>query len=257
MIDKVWSTILAPLLAILLVVSIPVGTFAAEEDPLESFNRKMHVFNDTADTYVLRPLAKGYRAVTPQPVERSISRVFANLLEVNSAFNSVLQAKFGKAAHHGGRFLINSTLGVAGLFDVAAPMGLVRVDGEDFGQTLAVWGVGPGPYVVLPLLGPSTLRDAPSRYIDTFLDPINTLDHVPTRNTIHGTSVLSSRAGLLDAEELMSGDKYIFMRDVYLQRRAYLINDGILTDDFDDDFGDYGDFDEMDEGQGTDSEYDF
>ncbi|MCK9469675.1 MAG: VacJ family lipoprotein [Porticoccaceae bacterium] len=258
MIDKVLSTILAPLLVVLLAASLPVDAFAADEDPLEPLNRKIHVFNDTADTYVLRPLAKGYRAVTPQPVERSISRVFANLLEVNSTFNSILQAKFGKAAHHGGRFLINSTVGLVGLFDVADTMGLPRIEGEDFGQTLAVWGVGSGPYVVLPLLGPSTLRDAPSRYVDTFLDPINTMDHVPTRNTVHGTKVLSGRAGLLDAEEMISGDRYTFMRNVYLQRRAYLINDGLILDEFDDfdDFDDYDDFEAQDEGQGADSEYD-
>lgn len=249
MIDKMLSTILAPALAALLVASVPVTAFAVDSDPLEPINRKIHTFNDKADTYVLRPLAKGYRTVTPQPVERSISRFFGNLMEVNSTFNSVLQAKFGKAAHHGGRFLINSTVGVLGFFEVAEPMGLERIDGEDFGQTLAVWGVGSGPYIVIPFLGPSTLRDGPSRYVDTFLDPVLTMDHVPTRNTVQGVSVISGRASLLDAEALISGDKYSFMRDAYLQRRAYLINDGVLSDDFEDDFGDdfYDEFDELEE----------
>lgn len=249
MIGKVLSKFSAPLVMTFL-AALPVAAATSDTDPLESFNRKIYAFNDTADTYVLRPLAKGYRAVTPQPVEKSISRAFDNLLEVNSAFNSVLQAKFGKAAQHSGRFLLNSTLGLAGLIEVAEPIGLPRIDGEDFGQTLAVWGVGSGPYLVLPLLGSSTLRDAPSRYVDSFLDPVMTVDHVPTRNTIRGTDLLSTRAELLDAEQLISGDPYVFRREIYFQRRAYLISDGGLSDDFGDDYESYED-------QDTDSNYDF
>ncbi len=245
-IDKGLTTYLAAWAITCLLVISPAVVAESDQDPFEGFNRAIFAFNDTADTYVMRPLAKGYQAITPRPVERSISTFFSNLLEVNSAFNSVLQAKFGKAAHHSGRFLINSTLGVAGLFDVAEHMGLERIDGEDFGQTLGVWGVGSGPYLMLPFLGPSTLRDAPSRYLDTFLDPINQVDDVRTRNTLHGVSLLSTRAELLQAEELISGDPYVFMREVYLQRRAYLISDGELEDDFGDDF-----YDDLD------SEYDF
>jgi phospholipid-binding lipoprotein MlaA len=237
--------------AVMAVLACPLLAEAegSDEDPLEGFNRAVFAFNDVADSYLISPVARGYRAVTPDPVEQSVYRIFVNASEVNSAFNSLLQAKLGKAARHSGRFLINTTLGIGGLIDVADPMGIPRDEPEDFGQTLGVWGVGSGPYLVLPLLGPSTLRDTPTRYVDSFLEPVNYIEHVPTRNTVHGVDLLSTRAELLKADKLISGDKYVFTREVYLQRRAYLISDGVFEDDFGDD--DYGDFD----GQDFDSEY--
>lgn len=234
---------------IVAMLALPLATAAqtSDEDPFESFNRAVFKFNDTADTYVLRPVAKGYRAVTPDPVEKAISRVFSNLGEINSVANSLLQGKFDKAGRHTARFLINTTLGIAGVFDVADPAGLPKINGEDFGQTLATWGVGSGPYLVLPLLGSSTVRDTPTRYLDSLLDPVFQVDHVPTRNSILGTGLLSGRAELLQAEKLISGDKYLFTREVYLQRRAYLINDGAFIDDFDDAYEDFDDLDWGDE----------
>ncbi|TQV78705.1 VacJ family lipoprotein [Exilibacterium tricleocarpae] len=208
-------------------------------DPWEGFNRSMFAFNDGVDTYFLKPVAKGYRAITPDPVENSVSNVFGNLLEIRNVINDVLQWKWGKAGNDSGRFLINSTIGIAGLFDVAAKMGLERNDGEDFGQTLATWGVGSGPYLVLPLFGPSNVRDGLSFPIDAFSDPIRYIDHVPTRNSINGVQLISTRAGLLQAESLISGDKYVFFRDAFLQRREYLILDGEVEDDFGEDFEDY------------------
>lgn len=206
------------------------------QDPWEGFNRKVFVFNDTLDTYALKPVAKGYRAVTPDPVEDGISRMFSNLGEIVNVLNDVLQGKFSQAGNDTGRFLVNTTVGLVGFFDVAKDFGMPKSDGEDFGQTLGVWGVNDGPYVVLPLLGPSTLRDAPARFVDHLVNPVNEIDDIPTRNTIYGVDVVSTRADLLKAEELIKGDKYSFIRDVYLQRREYLLNDG----DVEDDFGEYG-----------------
>ncbi len=208
-------------------------------DPFEAYNRTMFTFNDYADRYVLKPAAQGYRLVTPDPVEHSVLRVFDNVGEVVNVANDLLQGKFAQAGNDTGRLLINSTLGLVGIFDVAADMGLDKSEGEDFGQTLGKWGVGSGPYLIIPFLGASTLRDGPSRFVDSFVNPINTLDHVPTRNTITATDLLTTRATFLDAEELISGDKYTFTRDVYLQRRAYLVSDGQFDDSFGDDYGDY------------------
>jgi len=161
--------------------------------------------------------------------------MFSNLGEVLNIVNDVLQGKIGQAGNDTGRLFLNSTFGIAGFFDVARHAGLEKSDGEDFGQTFATWGVGEGAYVVLPFLGPSTLRDAPGLLLDSVFDPIGEIDHVPTRNQVYGTKVLSTRAGLLEAEKLVKGDKYTFIRDVYLQRRQFLVNDGEVEDDFGDD----------------------
>lgn len=237
--------------ALLLMLVVPMALAQDEVyDPLESWNRGVFAFNETADQYLLRPAAKGYRAITPDPIEKGIERIFSNLAEVPRAVNGLLQGRFGQAANDSGRFLINSTIGLVGFFDVASEMGLKKHDGADFGQTLGKWGVGGGPYLVLPFLGPSTLRDGPARYVDTVLNPQWHIDDTRTRNVLMGMRLLSTRAQLLDAESLISGDKYIFMRDVYLQRRAYLIGDGEAVDTFGDDFGDFGDFD--DEPAGSD-----
>jgi len=204
-------------------------------DPFEGYNRLMFSFNDKADRWVLKPVAKGYRYVTPNFFERGVTRVFSNLGEVLNIVNDLLQGKVGQAGNDGGRLLINSTIGIAGFFDVAKHAGLEKSDGEDFGQTFGVWGIGEGAYVVLPFFGPSTLRDAPGLVLDSVFNPVGEIDHVPTRNQLYGVQVVSGRAGLLDAEKLIKGDKYTFIKDVYLQRRHFLINDGDVEDDFGDD----------------------
>ncbi len=204
-------------------------------DPLESYNRVMFSFNDKADRWVLKPIAEGYRYVMPDFFERGVSRMFSNLGEVLNVANDLLQGKVGQAGNDGGRLLINSTVGIAGFFDVAKYAGLEKSDGEDFGQTFGAWGVGEGAYVVLPFFGPSTLRDAPSLVLDSVFNPIGDVDHVPTRNQLYGTRVTSARADLLKAEKLVKGDRYTFVRDVYLQRRQFLVNDGEVEDDFGDD----------------------
>lgn len=218
-------------IALILPLSV-VATESRDHDPLEGFNRAMFRFNDAADRWALKPIARGYRTITPDPVERSVARMFGNLGEVLNIVNDMLQGKVGQAGNDSGRLIINSTIGLIGIFDVAELWGLPKSDGEDFGQTFATWGVGQGPYLVLPFFGPSTFRDAPGKALDSFLNPIGYVDHIPTRNQLHGANIISDRAVLLEAEKLIKGDKYSFIRDVYLQRRDYLINDGQVEDDF-------------------------
>ena len=184
------------------------------------------------DKYFLKPVTKGYKYVTPDFVEDRVSSFFSNLLELGNIFNAILQGKGKDAAHYSGRFLFNTTFGIAGLFDVANEMGLEKTDSEDFGQTLGAWGVGSGPYIVLPFLGPSTLRDGLGLPVDAYTDPVTHLDHVPTRNALTFTEIVDTRAKLLSSEELISGDRYVFIRDAYLQRREYLVKDGEVEDTF-------------------------
>ncbi|MCR8923551.1 VacJ family lipoprotein [Dasania sp. GY-MA-18] len=213
-------------------------------DPWEGLNRKVFVFNDNADHYVLAPVARGYRAVTPDPVETGIRNVFSNLLEITTIANDLLQLEFAQAGADTGRFLINSTVGLLGIFDVASKVGLEKHD-QDFGLTLASWGLGSGPYVVLPLVGPSTLRDSAGIVVDSASsDYMNELEHVPTRNQVKALQIVNVRAGLLKAEELVSGDRYVFIRDAYLQRRDAAAGVEPQDDGFgDEDFESFDDWD--------------
>lgn len=210
-----------------------------ERDSWEGLNRKIFVFNETLDKYALKPVAEGYRWITPDPVEDGVSNVFSNLWELTTIANDLLQFKFGQAASDTGRFLVNSTVGLLGIFDVASHMGLEKHQ-EDFGQTLGYWGVESGPYIVAPLFGPFTIRDGFGRIIDGVgTDVVGYIDDVPTRNQLYGTRVVNDRAGLVEAEKLITGDRYTFIRNAYLQRRDYLVNDGVVEDDFgEDDFDD-------------------
>lgn len=210
---------------------LPTLGQAAEQDPWESVNRPIFRFNDTVDTYALKPLAQGYRKVTPQFLEDGVHNVFSNVGDVGNLVNNLLQGKVHDAGVDTSRLLLNTTIGVLGFFDVGSRMGLQRSD-EDFGQTLGAWGVGSGPYVVLPLLGPSSLRDAPSRIPDSLLTPYPYMDHVPTRNVTRAVNIVDIRASLLDAERMISGDKYIFIRNAYLQNREFRVRDGDVEDDF-------------------------
>ncbi len=236
-------------MAVMALLSVSAGVMAEDAsdsknpaDPWEGFNRGVFAFNDTVDGAVLKPLTKGYKAVTPDVVETGVSNVFSNLGEVGNIVNGLLQFKLGQASNDTGRLLVNSTFGLAGLFDVAKHMGLEKGTGEDFGQTLAAWGVESGPYIVLPLLGPSTIRDGVGLPADSYLNPVSHIDHVPTRNTAYGAGLLDTRSSLLGAESAISGDRYSFIRDAYLQRREYLINDGAVEDDFGADLDDDEDF---------------
>lgn len=227
-----WIARLSGLVALVGLSLLPAMSQAAsEEDPWESFNRPIFRFNDTVDTYALKPVAQGYRAVTPQFLEDGVHNVFGNIGDVGNLANNLLQGKLHNAGVDTGRLIFNTTFGLLGFFDVAKHMGLRKND-EDFGQTLGVWGLNSGPYLVIPFLGPSTVRDATGRVPDSFLTPYPYIDHVPTRNVTRGVQVVDTRANLLQAERLISGDKYIFIRNAYLQSREFKVKDGQVEDDF-------------------------
>lgn len=205
--------------------------FSESEDPWEPVNRAIFTFNDTLDRWALKPLATGYRNLTPDVVEDSVHNVFRNLGEVSNLANNILQFKLHDAGVDTARFFFNTTFGVLGIFDVATKMGLQR-NAEDFGQTLGAWGVKSGPYVVLPLLGPSTVRDTVALYPDSFTSQYRYINDVPARNSIFALNVVDSRASLLIAERLIAGDKYRFVRNAFLQNREFKVLDGNVVDDF-------------------------
>ncbi len=209
----------------------PLAAQAADEDPWAGFNRGVFKFNDTLDTYTLKPLAKGYQYVTPQFVQDGVHNFFQNIGDVTNLANDVLQAKPRAAGIDTARLIFNTTFGVLGFIDVGTKMGLQRND-EDFGQTLGHWGVGSGPYVVLPLLGPSTVRDAFAKYPDTYTSPYRYVNDVPVRNTALGINLVDTRASLLSAEKMINGDRYIFVRNAFLQNREFKVKDGQVKDDF-------------------------
>jgi phospholipid-binding lipoprotein MlaA len=236
------------LLTTLFTVAVSLGftptSFAKDDprDPWEGFNRKIFVFNDAADRYVLRPVAKGYKTVTPTLVDQSIANFFNNLGELKNFGNDILQAKPGEAGIAASRFLINTTVGVLGMFDVAAHLGLDR-NSEDFGQTLAVWGFKESPYLVIPFLGPSTLRDGFGRAVDTLSSANRAFDPEAVSYGMTALDLIQLRSTLLDSDSLVSGDRYTFFKDAYLQRRAFLINDGAFQDSFGgEDFDTFDDF---------------
>lgn len=198
------------------------------QDPWERFNRTMYNFNDKFDRAVLKPVAKGYRAVTPDPAEKGIGNFFSNLDDVIVIANDIVQFKPLQALSDTGRFLVNSTLGIAGLFDVATPIGLKKHD-EDFGQTLGRWGVGQGPYLVLPFLGSSSVRDGIGLVTDQRINPVREVENSDTRAGLYLLNIVSLRAGLLEAGDIVDEaayDPYIFIRELYLQRRQNLVYDG-------------------------------
>lgn len=216
-----------------------------EYDPLEPLNRGVHQINDVTDRVLLKPVAKGYKAVVPSFARSGVSNFFDNLGTPRSAINNFLQGKPKRGFDDIARFLFNSTLGIGGLVDIASRGGLEEYD-EDFGQTLAVWGVPDGPYIVLPFLGPSTLRDAFVRPADIFADPMYYLDDSTVRDKLVVLNIIDLRTRLLSADRLLedSKDRYITIRESYLQNRNFVIHDGNppMDDDFYDDFED--DFDD-------------
>lgn len=220
------------LTAVCAVISLGVlggcATTNDPRDPLEPINRGVYQFNEGVDTMLLKPAAEVYQAVIPPVARTGVSNVFANINDVVVALNNLLQGKISEALSDVGRVLINTTAGLFGLFDVATPVGLEKHD-EDFGQTLGYWGVGDGPYLVLPLLGPSNLRDTAGRVVDYNTDPVTYIDPSRDRNAVQGLRLISRRAELLNASRLLSVaalDEYEFVRDAYLQRRRNLIHDG-------------------------------
>ena len=223
---------------VLLLLASAHFTFSDEiqkVDPLEDINRVFYELNfNLLDPVIIKPIAIIYDQATPKPVRQVLRNFFSNLDEVPSLVNNALQGKFGQAGNNAGRFLMNTTIGLGGFFDVAKKAGLQPGEDEDFGQTLAVWGVPAGPYVMLPFFGPSTFRDAPSNFVDSLFDPFSYNNRLPVRVAIKGIDLIALRADLLGIDDVISGDEYLFIRDVYLQNREYVISDGAIEDDFDD-----------------------
>lgn len=218
---------------ILLILATGCAT-QSNKDPLESFNRGVYKFNDVADRAVIKPVAKTYKTVTPSPIRKGVSNFFSNLYTVTSVLNNILQLKFSNAFSEAGRFVINSTFGIAGFIDVASMDNIPRLN-EDFGQTLGHWGVGNGAYLVLPLLGPSTLRDATGIIFDGITtDPLtytHNIGEISLHNQLRTAQIIDQRTQLLDATDILDGaslDPYAFLRDAYLQRRASQVQDGLV-----------------------------
>jgi phospholipid-binding lipoprotein MlaA len=209
------------------------GPNANPKDPLEPMNRSVTKFNDTLDDKVLKPVATRYRDYTPQPVQTGVSNFFRNLSDVFSTVNNGLQLKGRDTAESLMRVVVNTTLGIYGIFDVATEIGLQRHP-EDFGQTLGYWGMPDGPYVVLPVFGPSTVRDASTLPLEFSTDFVTKHDVVAERNVAVVARVVDKRASLLQTSELLTGaaiDKYSFTRDSYLQFRRNQVYDGNPPDD--------------------------
>ncbi len=210
------------------------GRTSAGGDPYESFNRKMFAFNDTLDNYVIKPVAQGYKAVVPEPARTCVSNVFGNIDDVWSGVNSCLQGKGNDCFQTVVRVVTNTVFGLGGCIDVASSMPGLERKREDFGQTLAVWGVPSGPYVVLPFFGPSTIRDTGGLIVGSYADPVRLL--IKDDEWFWGVTalrVVSLRADLLDATNLLDQaalDRYSFVRDAYIQRRNNQIYDGLPPD---------------------------
>lgn len=206
----------------------------AEYDPWEPMNRRIHNFNDAFDSVTFEPLAKGYQKIMPEFAERGVHNFSLNLLGPLNIINNFLQGKPGRGTKELGRFLINSTIGIAGFIDVATPMGL-ESSPETFGQTFAVWGIPDGPYVVVPILGPRTLSAAFAIPLDFAADPTFYLDDSTEKWVIYGIRAVDVRMQLFRAEELLedSYDPYLTIRESYLQNRRFRIYDGNPPEDED------------------------
>lgn len=209
--------------------SAPAAQDEETWDPFEPFNRAMFSFNEKFDKWLLKPVAKGYDRVMPRVVQQGVGNFFSNLIQPRVALNDLLQGKFTQSARDTGRFLVNSTVGVLGLVDVAKIIGLEPKE-EDWGQTFAVWGVGDGPYFVWPIIGPRYARDTVGFGFDALSNPVTYVEPPAASWGLWGADIVDTRARFLPAEKVleqaMGDDKYIFIREAYRQRRRNLIYDG-------------------------------
>lgn len=228
-------------------------------DPFENVNRSVYGFNESVDKAVIGPVARGYNQAVPKPARSGVSNFLANANEPVTFVNDILQAKPGRAAETLSRFIINSTVGLAGFIDVAGQSELERHT-EDFGQTLAVWGVPMGPYFVAPLLGPSNLRDTIGGVVDNAFDPLTWIEFglsdldIFLQGGLTGATAIDTRAGLEEAFENLRAqpEPYIALRRAYSNQRRSAISDGIISDDIYDDLPDFDEFDDFDEDDGFD-----
>jgi phospholipid-binding lipoprotein MlaA len=224
--------VLGCLFALSACVTLPPNAPRAPQDPYERWNRGVYKFNDAIDRGVMKPVARAYVHVLPRFARTGVSNFVSNLTTPTVMFNDALQGKGLAALGDLGRFLVNTTAGIGGLFDPASQMGLQRND-EDFGRTLGKWGVHPGPFLELPLLGPSDVRDGPAKIVDIFTYPPTYLTNAYESYGLWGLTFIEERASLLSLDDTLKRtyDPYAFIRDAYLQRRAYLVSDGKAADD--------------------------
>jgi len=223
-------TALARAAAAALTCALGAGCASAPSkvDPLEPMNRALYSVHDALDTALAKPVAEGYEAIVPKFVRTAFSNVFYNIDDLFSAVNGLLQGKLDKAGNDLGRVMTNTLFGLGGLIDVATDAGIERGN-EDFGQTFAVWGFPQGPYLFIPLFGPTTVRDGTGVLVRIAVGPVGYIPDVPLRNSIYGLGYVDLRAQALDAGDLLNQaalDRYTFIRNAYLQRRRYLIYDG-------------------------------
>ncbi len=213
-------------------VPLAAGAATKPNDPLEKLNRATYAFNDALDRMLARPLARAYKAAVPEPARKAVSNFVANINYPLVMLNDGLQGKFKDAGSDLLRLVVNTTIGIGGLFDPATRMGFAAHD-EDFGQTLGKWGVPPGPYLVLPIVGPSDFRDAPARLVDTYTTPYTYAKSKNTEYTLYGLTLLDRRTELLSVDSSLRNafDPYVFVRNAYVARREYLVRDGNVPDD--------------------------
>ena len=221
---------------LLLIVSLLVLSFSAKSQDYDPWMRLNHHFfsvNDYFDQLLVRPIALTYTNVTPRFFQVGVGNVFDNLQDVNVAINDFLQFKIEDGLSDSGRFVVNSTVGIGGILDVATTMGLYRNE-EDFGQTLGVWGFDTGPYVFLPVFGASNLRDSVGMIVDALFNPIRYIENIESRYALYLADELDFRSSLLAYDELIIGDRYLFVREAYIQNREYVVNDGEVINEFGD-----------------------
>ena len=221
---------------LLLIVSLLVLSFSAKSqdyDPWMRLNKHFFSVNDYFDQLLVRPVALTYTNVTPRFFQVGVGNVFDNLQDVNVAINDFLQFKIEDGLSDSGRIIVNSTVGIGGILDVATSMGLYRNE-EDFGQTLGVWGFDAGPYLFLPVFGASNLRDSVGMIVDALFNPIRYIENIESRYTLYLADELDFRSSLLAYDELIIGDRYLFVREAYIQNREYVVNDGEVTNEFGD-----------------------
>jgi len=233
MIRKVRSILRSGVIVAVLGLCLSTSASAQTPDPWIKFNQRVFAFNDYFDRILVRPIAITYTTFIPRPVRQGVGNFFSNIDDVNVFANDLLQLKFNDALSDSGRFALNTTIGLGGFFDVASGFGLQKNE-EDFGQTLGRWGVGSGPYIVLPVFGTSNVRDSIGLVLDTLFNPIQYHDNDRVRISLFTMREIDTRSSLLALDELVGGDKYLFFREAYTQNREYLVKDGQVEDSFSD-----------------------
>lgn len=224
--------------ALLLLCILGIAPAQAQtNDPWKNTNERVFKLNDYFDRIVVRPVSVAYTTFTPRIARQGIRNIFSNIDDINVLVNDLLQLKFDAALNDSGRLLVNTTLGMGGILDLASGYGLYKNE-EDFGQTLGRWGVAAGPYVMLPVFGASNIRDSFGLLLDTLFNPIQYHEDESLRLALFLVRETDSRSGRLALDELITGDRYLFVREAYVQRREYLVTDGQVEDEF----GDFGNF---------------